>query len=88
MNNHHVCVEILKQQLRAKEVYLQGANEKQETANAELSSSNEEMQSINKELATVNAELQTKVSEISRLNNDTYNFLMVQYLTLKPNYLA
>ncbi|MHB8970114.1 MAG: chemotaxis protein CheB [Pirellulaceae bacterium] len=65
----------LKQDLRAKEEYLQTANEELETSNEELKSSNEEMQSVNEELATVNVELQTKVADLSRANNDMNNLL-------------
>jgi two-component system CheB/CheR fusion protein len=58
----------LKQELRAKEEYLQ-------TTNEELATSKEELQSVNEELATVNAELQNKVDELSRSNNDMNNLL-------------
>ncbi|MDQ1277307.1 MAG: two-component system, chemotaxis family, CheB/CheR fusion protein [Thermodesulfobacteriota bacterium] len=82
-------IAVLKQELRAKEEYLQTTNEELETSNEELKSSNEEMQSVNEELetskeelqsvneelATVNAELQTKVADLSRANNDMNNLL-------------
>jgi|WetSurMetagenome_2_1015567.scaffolds.fasta_scaffold00655_9 two-component system, chemotaxis family, CheB/CheR fusion protein len=65
----------LKQELRAKEEYLQTTNEELETTNEELKSTNEEMQSVNEELATLNAELQTKVADLSQVNNDMNNLL-------------
>ena len=64
-----------KQDLRAKEEYLQTANEELKTSNEDLESSNEELQSVNEELATVDAELQTKVADLSRANNDMNNLL-------------
>ena len=70
-----VHIAALRQELRAKEEYLQSANEDLETSNEELTSTNEEMQLINEELATVNAELQTKVADLSRANNDMNNLL-------------
>lgn len=77
----------LRQELRAKEEYLQISNEELETsneelksaneelqsANAELKTSGEELQSLNEELATLNAELKTKVADLSRANNDINN---------------
>jgi two-component system CheB/CheR fusion protein len=63
-------VEELKQQLRAKEDYLQAANEELETANEELSSSNEEMQSINEELQSANEELETSKEEMQSINEE------------------
>jgi two-component system CheB/CheR fusion protein len=79
----------LKQELRAKEGYLQTTNEELKSTNEEMQSINEElqstneeletakeeMQSINEELITVNSELQTKVTDLSRVNNDLNNLL-------------
>jgi two-component system, chemotaxis family, CheB/CheR fusion protein len=79
----------LRQELRAKEEYLQSANEELrsineemqsineelQSTNEELETSKEEMQSINEELTTTNNELQTKVTDLSRVNNDMKNLL-------------
>ena len=79
----------LRQELRAKEEYLQTANEELKSTNEEMQSVNEELQStneeletskeelqsINEELATINTELQNKVSDLSRANNDMNNLL-------------
>ncbi len=60
----------LKQELRAKEEYLQTANEELETANEELKSSNEEMQSVNEELQSTNEELETSKEELQSVNEE------------------
>ncbi len=60
----------LKQELRAKEEYLQSANEELETANEELKSSNEEMQSVNEELQSTNEELETSREELQSVNEE------------------
>ncbi len=60
----------LKQELRAKEEYLQTANEELETANEELKSSNEEMQSMNEELQSTNEELETSKEELQSVNEE------------------
>ena len=60
----------LKQQLWAKEEYLQAAIEELETANEELCSSNEEMQSINEELQSTNEELETSREELQSINEE------------------
>jgi len=72
----------LKQELRAKEEYLQTTNEELETSteelkcsNEELETSKEELQSVNEELTTVNAELQQKVAGLSRANSDMNNLI-------------
>jgi two-component system, chemotaxis family, CheB/CheR fusion protein len=79
----------LRQELWAKEEYLQTANEELrstneemqsvneelQSTNEELETSKEELQSINEELATINTELQNKVSDLSRANNDMNNLL-------------
>jgi two-component system CheB/CheR fusion protein len=79
----------LKQELLAKEEYLQtsseelkssneemqSVNEELQSTNEELETSKEELQSVNEELATINAELQTKVTDLSRANNDMNNLL-------------
>ncbi len=82
-------VAALKQELRAKEEYLQTTNEELKSSNEEMQSINEELQStneeletskeelqsVNEELATVNAELQNKVADLTRANNDMNNLL-------------
>jgi two-component system, chemotaxis family, CheB/CheR fusion protein len=60
----------LKQELRAKEEYLQTAIEELETSNEELRSSNEEMQSINEELQSTNEELETSKEELQSVNEE------------------
>ncbi|MEI7636635.1 MAG: chemotaxis protein CheB [Syntrophus sp. (in: bacteria)] len=65
-----VNIAVLKQELRAKEEYLQTANEELETSNEELKSSNEEMQSVNEELQSTNEELETSKEELQSLNEE------------------
>ena len=60
----------LRQELRAKEEYLQTANEELETSNEELKSSNEEMQSVNEELQSTNEELETSKEELQSVNEE------------------
>jgi two-component system CheB/CheR fusion protein len=60
----------LKQELRAKEEYLQTANEELETSNEELKSSIEEMQSVNEELQSTNEELETSKEELQSVNEE------------------
>ncbi len=60
----------LKQELWAKEEYLQTANEELETSNEELKSSNEEMQSVNEELQSTNEELETSKEELQSVNEE------------------
>jgi len=60
----------LKQELRAKEEYLQTTNEELETSNEELKSSNEEMQSVNEELQSTNEELETSKEELQSVNEE------------------
>ena len=63
-------IALLKQELRAKEEYLQTTNEELETSNEELKSSNEEMQSINEELQSTNEELETSKEELQSVNEE------------------
>ncbi|MFO7849791.1 MAG: chemotaxis protein CheB [Spirochaetia bacterium] len=63
-------IEELRQELRAKEEYLQIANEELESANEELKSSNEEMQSMNEELQSTNEELETSKEELQSVNEE------------------
>jgi two-component system CheB/CheR fusion protein len=60
----------LKQELRAKEEYLQSTVEELETSNEELKSSNEEMQSVNEELQSTNEELETSKEELQSVNEE------------------
>jgi two-component system CheB/CheR fusion protein len=60
----------LKQELWAKEEYLQTTNEELETSNEELKSSNEEMQSVNEELQSTNEELETSKEELQSVNEE------------------
>jgi two-component system CheB/CheR fusion protein len=65
-----VDVASLRQELRAKEEYLQTTNEELETSNEELKSSNEEMQSVNEELQSTNEELETSKEELQSVNEE------------------
>ena len=60
----------LRDELRAKEEYLQSTHEELETANAELTSSLEEMQSVNEEMQSVNEELETSKEELQSVNEE------------------
>ncbi len=60
----------LKQELHAKEEYLQSAIEELETSTEELKSSNEEMQSVNEELQSTNEELETAKEELQSTNEE------------------
>ncbi len=60
----------LKQELHAKEEYLQSTNEELETSNEELKSTNEEMQSVNEELQSTNEELETSKEELQSVNEE------------------
>ncbi len=63
-------VATLKQELRAKEEYLQTTNEELATSNEELKSANEEMQSVNEELQSTNEELETSKEELQSVNEE------------------
>ena len=60
----------LKNELRAKDEYLQTTREQLETSNEELKSSNEEMQSVNEELQSTNEELETSKEELQSVNEE------------------
>jgi two-component system CheB/CheR fusion protein len=60
----------LREELRAKDEYLQSTREELETANEELKSSNEEMQSVNEELQSTNEELETSKEELQSVNEE------------------
>jgi len=60
----------LKQELRAKDEYIQTAQEELESSNEQLTSSNEEMQSVNEEMQSTNEELETSKEELQSLNEE------------------
>jgi two-component system CheB/CheR fusion protein len=60
----------LKQELRAKEEYLQTTVEELETSNEELRSAHEEMQSVNEEMQSTNEELETSKEELQSVNEE------------------
>jgi len=60
----------LRQELRAKDEYLQITHEQLQTSNEELKSSNEEMQSVNEELQSTNEELETSKEELQSINEE------------------
>jgi two-component system CheB/CheR fusion protein len=63
-------IAMLKQELRAKDEYLQSTHEELESSNEELKSSNEEMQSVNEELQSTNEELETSKEELQSVNEE------------------
>jgi two-component system CheB/CheR fusion protein len=63
-------IAVLKQELRAKDEYLQSTHEELESSNEELKSSNEEMQSVNEELQSTNEELETSKEELQSVNEE------------------
>lgn len=63
-------IDALRQELRAKDEYLQTTHEELESSNEELKSSNEEMQSVNEELQSTNEELETSKEELQSLNEE------------------
>jgi two-component system CheB/CheR fusion protein len=60
----------LKEELRAKDEYLQAAVEELETTNEELRSAHEEMQSVNEEMQSTNEELETSKEELQSVNEE------------------
>lgn len=65
-----VRISALKNELRAKDEYLQNIYEELETSNEELKSSSEEMQSVNEELQSTNEELETSKEELQSVNEE------------------
>jgi two-component system CheB/CheR fusion protein len=63
-------VAVLRQELRAKEEYLQTTIEELQTSNEEMRSSNEEMQSVNEELQSTNEEMETAKEELQSVNEE------------------
>ncbi len=60
----------LKQELRAKDEYLQTTIEELESSNEELRSAHEEMQSVNEEMQSTNEELETSKEELQSVNEE------------------
>ena len=60
----------LKQELRAKDEYLQATIEQLESTNEELRSAHEEMQSVNEEMQSTNEELETSKEELQSVNEE------------------
>ena len=60
----------LRQELRAKDEYIQTTHEQLETSYEELKSANEEMQSVNEELQSTNEELETSKEELQSVNEE------------------
>ena len=63
-------IDALRQELRAKDEYIQSTHEELESSNEELKSSNEEMQSVNEELQSTNEELETSKEELQSVNEE------------------
>jgi two-component system, chemotaxis family, CheB/CheR fusion protein len=63
-------IEVLTQELRAKDEHLRTVQEEMQTANEELKSSNEELQSTNEELQSTNEELETSKEELQSVNEE------------------
>ena len=68
--NEPAVIAALRQELRAKEEYIQTTREELETANEELRTSNEDMQSYNEELQSANEELETSKEELQSVNEE------------------
>jgi two-component system CheB/CheR fusion protein len=66
----HAMVSSLRQELRAKEEFLQSMSEEMEITNQEFRSANEEMQSVNEELQSTNEELETSKEELQSVNEE------------------
>ncbi len=69
-DDNQAVIAALRQELRAKEEYIQTTSEELETANEELRTSNEEMQSYNEELQSSNEELETSKEELQSVNEE------------------
>jgi two-component system CheB/CheR fusion protein len=63
-------LETLRQELKAKEAFLQTANARLQATVEELKSSNEELQSVNEELQSTNEELETSKEELQSVNEE------------------
>ncbi len=60
----------LKEELRAKDEYIQCTHEELQSSVEELKSSNEEMQSVNEELQSTNEEMETSREELQSVNEE------------------
>ncbi|MDZ7831488.1 MAG: chemotaxis protein CheB [Desulfobacterales bacterium] len=69
-SEEQATIAALRQELQAKEEYIETTNEELETANEELRTSNEEMQSYNEELQSANEELETSKEELQSVNEE------------------
>jgi len=67
-SNAKVLIAQLREELVAKNEYIQAIREQLETSTEELKSSNEEMQSVNEELQSTNEELETSKEELQSVN--------------------
>ena len=63
-------IDILKNELNEKELYLQNTLDAMETSNEELKSINEELQSVNEEFQSTNEELETSREELQSVNEE------------------
>ncbi|MFW6297188.1 MAG: CheR family methyltransferase, partial [Desulfosalsimonas sp.] len=70
VGNEQAVIAALRQELRARDEYIQTTREELETANEELRTSNEDMQSYNEELQSTNEELETSKEELQSLNEE------------------
>ncbi len=70
VGNEQAVIAALRQELRAKEEYIQTTREELETANEELRTTNEDMQSYNEELQSANEELETSKEELQSVNEE------------------
>ncbi len=61
--------------LKASNEEAQSMNEELQSANEELESSKEELQAANDELGNLNSAYANRIEELSRLNNDVFNFI-------------
>ena len=69
-SEEQATIAALRQELQAKEEYIETTNEELETASEELRTSNEEMQSYNEELQSANEELETSKEELQSVNEE------------------
>jgi len=69
-SNAKVLIAQLREELVAKNEYIQAIREQLETSTEELKSSNEEMQSVNEELQSTNEELETSKEELQSVNEE------------------
>jgi two-component system CheB/CheR fusion protein len=63
-------ISALREELLAKDEFLQSTHEELQSSNEQLKSSNEEMQSVNEELQSTNEELETSKEELQSVNEE------------------